>query len=97
MYAANGGHLEAMQLLVSHGARLSSKDDAGETCLMKAAKKGHLEVVEYIIQEQSGGGSSHKNKSGKVKTTLVFECSFRLVQLSSSACLMPKMTRALQP
>jgi len=36
MHAASGGYIQVVQFLVEKGARISAKDDMGETALMKA-------------------------------------------------------------
>ena len=50
MIAAEAGHLEAVRLLVAHGADADFADLHGETPLMVAAKGGRDDVVEYLVE-----------------------------------------------
>jgi ankyrin repeat protein len=51
-YSADAGYLdalEAMELLISRGARIDDKDNRGRSALMIAAELGHDEVVEALL------------------------------------------------
>uniref|UniRef100_A0A2K6C533 Euchromatic histone lysine methyltransferase 1 n=3 Tax=Cercopithecinae TaxID=9528 RepID=A0A2K6C533_MACNE len=49
MEAAENNHLEAVKYLIKAGALVDPKDAEGSTCLHLAAKKGHYEVVQYLL------------------------------------------------
>lgn len=46
-WAAKRGHVGIVQVLVEHGARANSRQDAA---LQLAARQGHLEVVKYLLE-----------------------------------------------
>ncbi|KAL2802110.1 ankyrin repeat-containing domain protein [Aspergillus granulosus] len=48
-WAAANGHLEVVQLLVQHNARIDFHDQFGFTPLCWAAGQGRLEVISYIL------------------------------------------------
>jgi ankyrin repeat domain-containing protein 17 len=48
--AANGGHLEVVQLLYSAGADIDSQDNRKVSCLMAAFRKGHTKVVKWMVK-----------------------------------------------
>lgn len=51
--AANGGHLEVVQLLYSSTADIDSEDNRKVSCLMAAFKRGHYKVVKYMVRNVS--------------------------------------------
>jgi ankyrin repeat protein len=48
--AAEGGHLEVVEVLLKFGAVIDSKDEYGITALHIAVEGGHLEVVEVLLK-----------------------------------------------
>ncbi len=50
MLAAQLGHLDVFNLLVSRGAEIEGEDDLGHTSLMRAARTGQRDIVERLIQ-----------------------------------------------
>merc|ERR1719378_1753597 len=65
-------------MLVGKGARISAKDDTGETALMKACKEGQTEVIQYLLEAQSAqkkkgttlGGDAQKTAATEKKRAL---------------------------
>ena len=51
MEASYRGHLDAVKKLKEFGAQWSPRDNAGMTALHWAVDGGHVNVVEYILQE----------------------------------------------
>uniref|UniRef100_A0A2K6GI41 Euchromatic histone lysine methyltransferase 1 n=1 Tax=Propithecus coquereli TaxID=379532 RepID=A0A2K6GI41_PROCO len=49
MEAAENNHLDAVKYLIKAGAQVDPKDAEGSTCLHLAAKKGHYDVVQYLL------------------------------------------------
>jgi ankyrin repeat protein len=49
--AAQGGHLDAVKLLVKRGANIHQATDQGVTPLHKAALYGHQEIVDYLMSK----------------------------------------------
>ena len=47
--AANGGHLDVVQLLHSAGADIDSQDNRKVSCLMASFRKGHSKVVSIFF------------------------------------------------
>lgn len=65
--AANGGHLQIVNLLIANGANVNARDDySGDlgrgTPLMAAAYEGHTHVVSALLK--AGADPNLKNKSG---------------------------------
>ncbi|XP_063436881.1 uncharacterized protein LOC134718316 [Mytilus trossulus] len=63
MWAAEGGHLEVVNYLVTHGSQLEAIDPYGMTPLMLAAWFRHLEVVTYLVTH--GSQLDATSKSGR--------------------------------
>jgi ankyrin repeat protein len=53
IWASNNGHLEAVKLLLEHGANVHSDDDYA---LRWASFKGHLEVVKLLKKHEKRRG-----------------------------------------
>eukprot|EP01060_Flectonema_neradi_P017496 TRINITY_DN2437_c0_g1_i1.p1 TRINITY_DN2437_c0_g1~~TRINITY_DN2437_c0_g1_i1.p1 ORF type:complete len:381 (+),score=27.07 TRINITY_DN2437_c0_g1_i1:68-1210(+) len=49
--AIHNGSLSMVKLLVQHGANIEKRIE-GMTCLAHAARKGHLDIVRYLIKEK---------------------------------------------
>ncbi|KAG0003658.1 Glycerophosphocholine phosphodiesterase, partial [Modicella reniformis] len=49
------GHVEVAKLLIHFGADLNAQDEDGESCLLIAAKNGHLECVNLLIAGAGNG------------------------------------------
>ncbi len=65
-YAAQYGHKEIVQLLISKGANVKAKTDDGRTPLHSAAAKEHKDIAELLIEK----GADVNAKSNKGKTPL---------------------------
>jgi ankyrin repeat protein len=50
--AAYAGHLGACELLLAHVADVNGADSVGNTVLMGAAFKGHLDIVRRFLQQR---------------------------------------------
>ncbi|KAF9407914.1 Glycerophosphocholine phosphodiesterase [Podila epigama] len=44
------GHVEVAKLLIQYGANLDAQDDDGESCLIIAAKNGHVNCVRLLLE-----------------------------------------------
>lgn len=51
--ACNVGFLEGVQLLIGRAANTRVSSSTGSTCLLMAAKNGHLPVVSYLLEHNS--------------------------------------------
>ena len=51
IFAAHGGYKDVMDFLVKHGANINAKGSNGTTALIEAAANGHLNAVEYLLDE----------------------------------------------
>ena len=61
-YAASGGHIEVMKLLLSHSAYIDAESPNQTTPLMMAAMYGSPQAVELLLAE--GADASLKNQKG---------------------------------
>lgn len=51
-YAAEGGHLRMIKLLIEQGAKIDSRGDSGVMPLHVAALRGHTHVMKYLLCEE---------------------------------------------
>jgi ankyrin repeat protein len=63
-HAAYGGRIEVVDLLLSKGAQVQSKDATGRTPLMLAADKGHLAALSVLIKAMHGQGLDENDAQG---------------------------------
>lgn len=52
--AAEGGHFETVQLLLSRGAQILKPDSMGQTALHFAAEHGHTDLCKYLLEKGAG-------------------------------------------
>jgi ankyrin repeat protein len=64
-WAALSGHNEVVAILLSKGAQTHIRDDHHDTPLMLAAARGHLGVVQLIIQHTGGQGLDATDAHGR--------------------------------
>lgn len=50
-HAADGGHVDILELLVESGANVDEKDKHGMTPLLSAIFEGHKDCVEYLLSK----------------------------------------------
>ena len=62
MKACSSGHIEAVKLLIKHGANVNCRDDDKMTPLMFAADEGHTEIVKVLIA--AGADVNAKDEDG---------------------------------
>ena len=48
--AVHGGHIEALRLLLEHGAKFTTTDDEDMTAMAVAASKGRLDMVKLMVE-----------------------------------------------
>ena len=61
--AANEGHPEIVELLLSRGAHINAKDGDGNTPLHLSAVHGRKEVIDILLAK--GADTHAKNKAGQ--------------------------------
>ena len=62
IYAANYGHIDILQAVISDGADINAKGEGGNTALMEAAYAGHLDIVDFLVKK--GADQTLTNDSG---------------------------------
>uniref|UniRef100_A0AAQ4QMH3 Death domain-containing protein n=1 Tax=Gasterosteus aculeatus aculeatus TaxID=481459 RepID=A0AAQ4QMH3_GASAC len=67
------GHLKVLQILVSCGAKLSSENKDGLSMLHCAAQRGHIRVLEFIMEDLEDVRLDRLDKSGKTALHLAAE------------------------
>ena len=68
MEKINIGNLSDVQLAISNGASINSRNKFGETALMKASYHGHFKIVKYLIEN-----GADVNAKSKIGTTALME------------------------
>jgi len=53
MAASQNGHIDCVKLLVQHGAEVETCTNKGETPLYWAVGNGHIEVVQFLIEQHA--------------------------------------------
>jgi ankyrin repeat protein len=93
MHAAEGGYLEAVDLLISAGARINAIDKGfpadcpgGNTALLLAVGKGHLKIAHRLLDagaspKTKGGGTSVFNAAAYLGDLALVK---RLIELGAS-------------
>lgn len=51
--ACSQGYLEAVKILVEHGADITAKTPNGTSCLSMAAKHRHFSLIYYLLEQDS--------------------------------------------
>lgn len=73
--ACYDNYLEGVKLLVQHKADINFQDSRGWTPLMIAAYKGHLQIVEFLIDKEADASVSDKfgkKAQDRAKTCEIF-------------------------
>jgi uncharacterized protein len=66
--AATRGSIDEMEVLVSHGARVSDAGEHGYTPLHNAVEQGQLDAVLWLLAH--GADTTVRNKAGETPATL---------------------------
>ena len=79
--AAGQGELEAVKLLIGHGANLLAGDpDYGQLPIHRACEGGHIHVVKYLLEKGSpileGDGMGQVSGARIVREPTIFACIF---------------------
>jgi len=77
IYAATGGHVQVIQMLLGVGADINSTSDNGTTALMMAARNNHLEAVKVLLK--AGANPNKKNDSGGTALGWAFDRGYQEV------------------
>ncbi|XP_029000965.1 ankyrin repeat and death domain-containing protein 1A isoform X4 [Betta splendens] len=67
------GHLKILQILVSYGAKINSENKEGLSMLHCAAQRGHITVLEFIMEDLENICLDRVDKSGKTALHLAAE------------------------
>mmetsp|Transcript_24892 Transcript_24892/g.62512 ORF Transcript_24892/g.62512 Transcript_24892/m.62512 type:complete len:110 (-) Transcript_24892:248-577(-) len=62
-WATDGGHLNCVKVLLSHGCRINEQTEEGDTPLHVAYMFKHKKLIKYLIK--SGADPSLKNDAGQ--------------------------------
>ena len=92
--AAEGGHLDIVELLLEHGASILDKDKDRNTILMLALKAGNMKLAELLL---SKGANIHDiDKDGNSSITNVFiYCCMKLI--SKLPCTVENLNLLITP
>jgi len=63
-YAAFGGHVDVVRMLLERGADVGSKDSTGTAALWRAAAGGHDSVVTLLLEHGADVNTKDEGKSG---------------------------------
>lgn len=63
--AATGGYEEVAEILLSHGLQAQSTDTNRRSPLMEACEKGHMGVVQMLVQHTGGQGLEQRDGDGR--------------------------------
>ncbi|GMH36812.1 hypothetical protein BSKO_04685 [Bryopsis sp. KO-2023] len=66
-FAAQGGHVEAVKILIQEGANVDSKDNLGFTPLLDAAFYSRVDVIEVLLES----GADIEARTDKSSTALI--------------------------
>ena len=72
--AAGNGHLDCLKVLLKYSADVEFQDKWGNTSLMMACKKGHMNVVSFLV-EHGGANVNLPNEKGNVTPLMVASSS----------------------
>ncbi len=73
MAAANAGSINAVQLLIEHGANIDIKDNREDTALSLAKQAGHTDIVQLL---QKAGAKEDSNKIFKRDRTFNYSAGY---------------------
>ncbi|XP_028812330.1 ankyrin repeat and death domain-containing protein 1A isoform X3 [Denticeps clupeoides] len=73
LLAAWFGHLKILQILVACGAKLNCENKNGLSLLHCAAQRGHIRVLEFIVEDLEDVQLDRADKSGKTALHLAAE------------------------
>uniref|UniRef100_A0A8C6L4J5 Ankyrin repeat domain 44 n=1 Tax=Nothobranchius furzeri TaxID=105023 RepID=A0A8C6L4J5_NOTFU len=98
--AAFAGHVDCVNLLLSHDAPVDSVDQSGRSALMMAAEKGRAETVEVLLTS-AGASLSLADQDGNTALHLACsngkeECVLLILEKLSDASLINATNAALQ-
>ena len=62
MFSSGIGARVTVKLLVEKGARLNDTDTQGNTALIQAAKKGHFNIVQFLLQQGANPNAETNQK-----------------------------------
>lgn len=77
--ASEGGHLSILQLLVKHGADINQNH--GSTALRSACMRGHLDCVEWLLENSADASLVNKDTGSTPLLVAVFAGSEEIVAL----------------
>ena len=65
-HAITRGHLDIVKALVSSNADIEGSDAQGYTCLMEASKLGHLQILQYLLDQGANVNVREKQRTGRM-------------------------------
>ena len=84
IFAGRGGSTDVARLLIAHSADVSCRDAFGFTALMWAASKGHLEIVDLLLEN---GADPFDRSKVRYRAVYIDVCMYMCIFIYVYICI----------